>query len=72
MIEIPIVNDITALGLLAMVLILAYYTLNKVFGILVQHLDRQTKRTEEMIVLLQRCVDHNHPIKDPFSSEDDL
>lgn len=58
--EIPIVNDITALGLLALVLILGYYFVNKVLRILTEHLQRSVRRQDQMIELLERCL-NNRP-----------
>jgi len=68
--ELPLINDVTTLGLLAMVLILGYYTLNKLFRILVEHLTRQEAQQEEMVILLRECLGRSSPIKESYSSDD--
>jgi hypothetical protein len=70
MTDIPIVNDITALGLLALVLILGYYTLNKLFHILTEHLQKMVNRQDRMIELLGECLE-NRSIRESFQNLDD-
>lgn len=66
--EIPIVNDITALGLVALVLMLGYYFLQKVFRILTDHLERMVRRQDQTILLLQKCIDSNLAIKESLQN----
>lgn len=66
--ELPIVNDITALGLVALVLMLGYYFLNKLFQILTDHLERMVDRQERTIVLLESCLQQKQPIQDPLQN----
>jgi len=71
MTQLPIINDITALGLLALVLVLVYYTLNKLFRILTEHLERTIRRQDDMLDLLARCLDQKSAIKESFSDKND-
>jgi len=63
MTDIPIINDITALGILTMVLILGYYFIQKIMKILTEHLERMVRRQDETIELLRECLS----IKESFS-----
>lgn len=66
MTEIPLINDITTLGLLAMVLVLGYYTFNKMFKILTDHLERTVRRQDKMILLLQECLAERPAIQESY------
>lgn len=68
--QLPLINDITALGLLSMVFILGYYFLGKVFKILTNHLEKMVRRQDTMIALLRECLRQNPDIKDSLQNLD--
>lgn len=68
--ELPIINDITALGILALVLVLGYYMANKLFRILTEHLERMVRRQDTMIELLADCLKAS-AIQESFQNMDD-
>lgn len=69
--QLPLINDITALGLLAMVFILGYYFLGKVFKILTNHLEKMVRRQDETIRLLEECLQGRSDIKESLQNIDD-
>jgi len=69
MTDIPLLNDFTALGLLGLVLVLGYYTLNKLFKILTEHLEKMVRRQEQTIELLRECLNQKSAIKESFSDK---
>jgi len=56
MTEIPLLNDFTALGLVALVLVLGYYMITKLLRILTEHLEKTVRRQDTMIELLRECL----------------
>lgn len=68
--QLPLINDITALGLLAMVFILGYYFLGKVFKILTNHLEKMVRRQDETIRLLEECLQGRSDIKESLQKPD--
>lgn len=62
-------SDITALGLVALLIMVAYYSLNKLFRILTNHLERMFQQQDNTNMLLLKCAEQLEAIQESLSFE---
>lgn len=63
-------TDFTALGLVALMIVLGYYAVQKLGTILTKHLARQNRLLERIEVNLLACIDRLDHIQESFQKVD--
>jgi len=68
--EPQLISDVTALGLLALAMVLVYYALQKLFTMLTNHLERQTTAINQLSVNLMACLERLEHIQESLQKAD--
>jgi len=63
-------NDMTAMGLTALVIVLGYYAVQKLGGIFANHLERANELQMRTVFLLEKCAVELDAIKESLQKPD--
>lgn len=68
----PIIETITPLGLVALMIFLGYYAVQKIGNILTQHYQRQTELLNQINITMMACAQRLQDIEESFQKLDRL